>query len=291
MDNGGILYEKDKEGLEVHRISPDFHDLGQRYGLTILAGNPRRVGGPVPAGEKRLLRYYEFYSISHLLEGEWACHFPGADETRSIRPGQAIVMTPGTVHWFGGTGSGFVESFLLFTGPIADYLRETGVVSAGVFEMGTTPRLNKVLEWASDPSIASQTQANVALQQILIDLHNMNQLLHSEKEHPLLARLVEEIKCTPERWWTVAEMAAYCKVSQAYFRIIFRKYTGQSPKRYVDESKIRQASALLCSSPLTVQEVADRFGYRDPYHFSKRFKQIVGVSPDQYRHSFNRGNI
>ena len=197
-------------------------------------------------------------------------------------------MTPGTVHRYGGTGSGFVESFVLFTGPIADYLQKIGMLSSGIFEMGTTPRLNKVLKWASDPSVASQVQASVALVQILIDLHNINQLLRSEKEHPLLAQLVEEIKCAPERWWNVAEMAAYCKVRPSYFRTIFKEYTGQSPKRYIDEIRIRRAADLLSSSHLTVHEVAERFEYQDPYHFSKRFKQITGFSPSEYRNSFNR---
>ncbi|MEN7973729.1 MAG: hypothetical protein ABFR47_07840, partial [Verrucomicrobiota bacterium] len=252
MDNTGILYGKDKEGLEVHRISQDFHGLDLRYGLTILAGNPRQMGGSMPEPENRVLRYYEFYSISHLLEGEGVYYFPETGEAKPIQAGQAVIVTPGTVHRYGATGSKFVESFLLFTGPIADYLCDIGIILNGIWEMGKVPRLNRVLELAVDPSFSSQVQANVTLQQILIDIHNMNRLLQSEKTHPLLVQLIEEIKYTPERWWTVAEMAAYCKVSAAYFRILFREYTGQAPKRYIDESKVRLAATLLCSSHLTV---------------------------------------
>ena len=288
MDNTGILYEKNKQGLEVHRLSPEFHELDIRFGLTILAGNPRQLGEFMPGAKNRVLRRYEFYSISHLLEGEGVYYFEETGETKPIRAGQVVIVTPGTVHRYGGTGSGFTESFLVFTGPIADDLRANGIVSNGIFEMGTTPRLNKVLELASDPSVASQVQASITLQQILIDIHNVNELLQPSEEHPLLVQLIEEIKCTSERWWTVSEMAAYCKMSEAHFRPLFRRYTGQSPKRYVDEYKIRRSAEFLCSGHLTVHEVAERFGYQDPYHFSRRFKQIMGFSPDQYRSSFNR---
>ena len=34
---------------------------------------------------------------------------------------------------------------------------------------------------------------------------------------------------------------------------------------------------------VTVREAAREFGFRDPYHFSRLFKQRMGVSPKRYR--------
>ncbi len=286
MDNRGILYEKNPKGVEVHRISPDFKHLDERYGLTILAGNRKQMGESMPGRLKRIPRYFEFYSISHLLEGEGLYWYPETNETKPIHRGQVVIVTPGTLHRYGGDNSKYVESFVLFTGPIADYLCAKGIISNVIWEMGKVPRLNKVIDLALDPAITSQIQANVTLQQILLDLYNTNCLLRSEKEHPLLVQLLEEIKHIPERWWTVKEMARYCHMSEAHFREVFRQYTGETPKRYVEQNKIRKAAELLCSGNLTIREVANSFAYRDPYHFSRRFKQITGFSPDHYRHSF-----
>ena len=286
MDNKGILYDKDKKGFEVHRISPDFKNLDFRYGLTILAGNRQQIGESMPSPETYVPRYFEFYSISHLLEGEGVYYYPETGETKSIHAGQVIIVTPGTVHRYGGDNSRFVESFLVFTGPIADDLYASGIISNVIWDMGKVPRLNKVIDLALDPSLTSQMQANITLQQILIDLYNTNNLLQSEKRYPLLVQLIEEIKHTSERWWTVAEMAEYCEMSGAHFRHVFRQYTGQTPKRYLDESIIRQSAVLLCSSNMAVHQVAEHFAYHDPYHFSRRFKQITGFSPEHYRASF-----
>ena len=64
------------------------------------------------------------------------------------------------------------------------------------------------------------------------------------------------------------------------------RHTGMLPKQYIEELKIRLAAALLLDSRLTVTEIAARFGYLDPYHFSRRFKQRVGVSPEKYRNAY-----
>jgi len=286
MDNNSILYKTDKNGLEVHRVSPDFKNIDNNYGLTILAGNRRQVVPPMPSATAYVPRYYEFYSISHLLEGKGIYYNPKTDETTSIHPGQVVIVTPGTLHCYGGVDTPFVESFLVFTGPIAQSMQTSGVIFDAILDMGKVPRLNKVIELALNPSLSSQIQANITLQQILLDLYNTHNLLESDKKHPLLIQLIEEIKHAPERWWTVGEMAEYCKMSGTYFRIIFRRYTGQQPKRYIDEVKIRQSTELLCSSDMAIHEIALRFAYSDPYHFSRRFKQITGFAPEHYRASF-----
>jgi AraC-like DNA-binding protein len=286
MDNNGILYEKDNKGLNVHRISPDFHNLNLRYGLTILAGNRKQITAPMSESKIKSLRYFEFYSISHLLGNE-GVYIDSEKREYKIRQGQVIIVTPGTMHNYGGINGEFVESFLLFTGPVADQLRDAGIISNVICDMGKVPRLNKVIDLALDPSIASQIQANITLQQILMDLYHTNKRIKSNKQYPCLIQLLDEIMHTSDRWWTVSEMAEYCNVSDAHFRHIFRQYTGQSPKQYIDERKIRQAAELLCSSVMSVHKIAERFAYRDPYHFSRRFKQITGFSPEHYRASFS----
>ena len=50
--------------------------------------------------------------------------------------------------------------------------------------------------------------------------------------------------------------------------------------------RIEAAKNLLVNTRLSVSEVGVRVGYPDAYHFSKRFKEIVGMSPKQFRDQF-----
>ena len=78
----------------------------------------------------------------------------------------------------------------------------------------------------------------------------------------------------------VAEAQA---VSAPYLSRLFHEYAGISPSRYLTGYRIEQAIKLLRDSRLSIGEIAERVGYPDPFHFSKTFKNTVGVSPSQFR--------
>ena len=43
---------------------------------------------------------------------------------------------------------------------------------------------------------------------------------------------------------------------------------------------------LLIAEQATVEELADRLGYTNPYHFIRQFKSITGRTPGQYRKEY-----
>ena len=57
--------------------------------------------------------------------------------------------------------------------------------------------------------------------------------------------------------------------------------------RYLTDLRMRQAKKFLADSSLTVREIAVRVGYPDPFHFSRSFKNAVGISPAQFREEQN----
>jgi len=47
--------------------------------------------------------------------------------------------------------------------------------------------------------------------------------------------------------------------------------------------RMRRAAELLATRALTVREVAQRVGYRQPAQFAKAFRRHLGVAPSDYR--------
>jgi len=43
------------------------------------------------------------------------------------------------------------------------------------------------------------------------------------------------------------------------------------------------AKKLLKNTGLSVKDIAEQVGFPDPFHFSKSFKALTGISPSQYR--------
>ena len=56
--------------------------------------------------------------------------------------------------------------------------------------------------------------------------------------------------------------------------------------RYRNERKIEAAKQMIrYSSQVSNREISDALGFSDEFHFSKRFRQIAGITPNDFRKS------
>jgi AraC family transcriptional activator of pobA len=59
--------------------------------------------------------------------------------------------------------------------------------------------------------------------------------------------------------------------------------TGRTTKELVLDRVMLEAARLLRFTDLSVQEVALRTGFRDPFYFSRAFKRALGAAPQAFR--------
>jgi transcriptional regulator GlxA family with amidase domain len=81
----------------------------------------------------------------------------------------------------------------------------------------------------------------------------------------------------------IADIAELCGYSVDHFIRRFRRAVGQTPSDYLTERRIATASQLLVFTDLTIDEVAERTGYRNRYYFSRVFARRMGTPPARYR--------
>ncbi|MBO9617485.1 MAG: AraC family transcriptional regulator [Niabella sp.] len=82
---------------------------------------------------------------------------------------------------------------------------------------------------------------------------------------------------------TLADLSRYSNYSVSRFSNLFKQKTGYAPMDYFMHMKIQQACQLLDFTDRAIKDVALTMGFDDPYYFSKRFKQVIGLPPQQYR--------
>jgi len=82
---------------------------------------------------------------------------------------------------------------------------------------------------------------------------------------------------------TVADLARVIGRSRSHVLKLFNKHLGISAKGFIIERQIKEARELLLSTTLSIAEIGQSVGLPDPYHFSKRFRSEVGISPSAYR--------
>ena len=88
-----------------------------------------------------------------------------------------------------------------------------------------------------------------------------------------------------EEDFSVKKAASYVGMSGNYFISLYKEVTGQGFWDYVTSLRIRRATELLVTTDDTIGNIARAIGYKNEYHFSRKFKEITGDSPSQYRKS------
>lgn len=86
---------------------------------------------------------------------------------------------------------------------------------------------------------------------------------------------------------SVAWCASELNLSANYFGDLIKKETGKSPHEFIQLKLIDVAKERMFDTNKSVSEVAYGLGFKYPQHFSRVFKQHVGVSPLEYRSSMN----
>jgi AraC-like DNA-binding protein len=88
---------------------------------------------------------------------------------------------------------------------------------------------------------------------------------------------------SPDRPWTVAELARETGVSRAALARRFHALVGEPPMTFLTNWRIALAADLLREPGATIASVAHQVGYSTPFALSAAFKRVRGLSPRQYR--------
>lgn len=82
---------------------------------------------------------------------------------------------------------------------------------------------------------------------------------------------------------SVGYCAGELNLSPNYFGDLVKKETGQSAQEYIQSKIIDVAKDRIFEFHKSVSEIAYELGFKYPQHFTRLFRQKVGVSPNEYR--------
>lgn len=86
---------------------------------------------------------------------------------------------------------------------------------------------------------------------------------------------------------TVKMLAEHCHLGERTLLRKFASATGYNPIEYIQNVRIQKARELIETTTLPIETVASRVGYEDAGAFRKRFKQLTGLSPREFRVRFS----
>ncbi|WP_255371537.1 helix-turn-helix domain-containing protein [Cupriavidus sp. YR651] len=99
----------------------------------------------------------------------------------------------------------------------------------------------------------------------------------------VVARLAVRIgKSLPDSQ-TVAELAQEFCMSERTLSRHLQRVTGRTTLALIQSVKLRRARALLESTRMTVEQVAEAVGYQDSTALRRMMKRVAGANPSRYR--------
>lgn len=100
-----------------------------------------------------------------------------------------------------------------------------------------------------------------------------------------IARALDYIDANYLSEITVAQLCEIARMSRSNFERLFGIMTGATILEYIKRRRIDHAAELLSSTSLTVLDAALASGYHNTANFNKQFKQVMGMTPIEYRKS------
>ncbi|MFG2943454.1 AraC family transcriptional regulator [Streptomyces sp. NPDC048282] len=81
----------------------------------------------------------------------------------------------------------------------------------------------------------------------------------------------------------LADVAALVHMSPTSFSRFFRRAMGRTLTDHVNQLRVETACSLLTGTAWPVMEIATRSGYQNLSNFNRRFRELKGLRPTQYR--------
>lgn len=131
-------------------------------------------------------------------------------------------------------------------------------------------------------------QPEAVLAELEEQLHQEIAELTQKHRHPLYKEyraLRTSLWRSPAENWDADRVCRKFRLSAGHFRAVYKELSGLSFHQDVIRSRISLAKHLLMTTALSLPAVAGKCGYEDDKYFLRQFRQITGMSPNQYRSS------
>lgn len=175
-------------------------------------------------------------------------------------------------------------------GPILHFhvaFHSTWNMSQGVFPVPIRAESRKILKQLLASGERDVESTELTFQGYRMVFQILDELDVSERHpHPDSVRLqfaFNHLLHHSRKGVTNEELARIAHMSVNHFIRTFRNAYGITPQQFLIVRRCENAAALLDLPRLSIEQVAERAGFYDRYHFTRVFKKYRGVTPAAYR--------
>lgn len=246
-----------------------------------------------PGISRKNMRVLGKYALVYILRGR-GCYRDENGHKAEFGAGSLLCLFPDIAHSYEPVDAArWDEIYLIFSGAQFDLLRKKGVIS----EKNPVRTALPVDYWRTRlMNLAKQTVCRnerqslaevIELSSILAEIdcaEDSTQGADGDEEWLTRAKMIlnEDLRLGPEA------CARHMNMAYETFRKKFTKLAGLSPGRYLTRKLMEKAAAMIIHDRKPSKVIAEELGFCDEFHFSRRFRAVMGMSPKNYRQCLPR---
>ena len=229
--------------------------------------------------------YHSLYEIYFLEEGN--CTYFIDNKIYNIQSGDVVIIPDGVIHH---TKYDNIKHSRILINCNRKYIPDSFQtnISAGnyvyrnPFTVDETRRILQKTENEynindsfSDEIISCHTHSLFYLL-----MRNSESCIDIDESNNIIEKAVTYIRENFSSNITLSFLAKMFSVSPEHFSRIFKKETGLGFSKYLNSLRLQYAEQILRSSKnYSITKIAEICGFEDSNYFSKKFKEVYGISP------------
>ena len=245
-------------------------------------------------------RVMEEHSLLYVIDGE--CEIGQDGKAYHLERGDMMLMRAGSRHYGITPCSANMRSmFIHFNtlvndqGPVKlspmevrSYAEGSTVCLPTVTRCGSNNSISVIIRnivnifwWNRDDCVRTLTlNINCLLSELAYIARNS-----LDQSEEWITLLLQEMRMNQSHFISLEEAAEMSHMSVRTMSAKFKQIMGKTLHEYQLSIKLQMAYHALCTGRYSVKEVAQTFGFCDPYYFSRTFKKTYGRSPSEVRNN------
>lgn len=249
-----------------------------------------------------------YFTIIYVLKGKCIINFENTGH--SMKTGELYIIAPDTPHQVDITPGNIVLNIMSdqphFKDNFFQLMQKNNILSAFFrnalygsdaeylyFMVEPTLEIRYLIqhlfqEYVSEDQY-SQTLFNNYLQilysHIIRSYENTYHYFANKKELTSKSAIPAILQYIREHYHTITleHLARHFHYNSAYLSKVIKSATGENYSSIVTNFKLEEAKKLLTTTDLKIEKISELAGYHSPDQFTYSFKQLVGMTPRDYR--------
>ena len=251
---------------------------------------------------------HQFLELAYVTDGKAIHKINGANSTE-IKKGDYFIIDYGTNHEYYGTTDNICVINCLFLPELID----KSLIYCKDFQTLIRHYLIKINSNSMNFSLANHIfhDDNGKILDILSEMldeyrekqNNYTELIRSdlirllvltarkisaiENNADITQKIINEINRRYNENLTLSGIIEHMNYSLPYISKLFKVKTGLTFQQYLKKVRINEASRLLAHTDKKIEEISVLSGYNDTDCFRKAFKELICLTPNEFRHKLN----